>query len=146
MIVIEQSYLNEHMLYVNTHNSLFYFLLDLYNNIIIMIDTTNLASKPLQDLLRDRTWLLDYAKRLANKLGIDVWTGKWMYKFRTSEIKWHYVFPPDFPDKIGKLLDVLDIYIECKKAWAPVSSTTQENLLFCEFKALEKKVLEHNKK
>jgi hypothetical protein len=42
-------------------------------------------------------------------------------------------------------LEILDIYIECKKCWAPVSSTTQENLLFCEFKALEKKVLERNK-
>ena len=88
---------------------------------------------------------MDYMKRIATKVGIDVSTGKWMYKFRTTKIN-DYVLPPDFPDKLGKLLEILDIYIECKKAWAPVSSTTQENLLFCEFKALEKKVLEHNKK
>jgi len=110
-----------------------------------MIDTDKLASKPLQDLLRDKTWLLDYAKRIATKIGIDVSNGRRMYKFRTTKIN-DYVLPPDFPDKIGKLLDILDIYIECKKYWAPVSSTTQENLLFCEFKALEKKVLERNKK
>lgn len=122
-----------------------YFSLDLYYNIVIMIDTTNLASKPLQDLLRDKTWLMDYMKRIATKIGIDVSTGKWMYKFRTTKIN-DYVLPPDFPDKLWKLLEILDIYIECKKAWASVSSTTQENLLFCEFKALEKKVLEHNKK
>lgn len=84
-------------------------------------------------------------KRIATKVWIDVATGKRMYKFRTTKIN-DYVLPPDFPDKLWKLLDILDIYIECKKAWAPVSSTTQENLLFCEFKALEKKVLERNKK
>ena len=110
-----------------------------------MIDTTNLASKPLQDLLRDKSWLMDYMKRVATKIGIDVTSGKRMYKFRTSKVN-DYVLPPDWPDKLGKLLDILDIYIECKKYWAPVSSTTQENLLFCEFKALEKKVLERNKK
>ena len=110
-----------------------------------MIDTTNLASKPLQDLLRDKVNLINLMKRIATKVGIDVSTGKWMYKFRTTKIN-DYVLPPDFPDKLWKLLEILDIYIECKKCWAPVSSTTQENLLFCEFKALEKKVLERNKK
>lgn len=110
-----------------------------------MIDTTKLADKPLQDLLRDKVWLMDYMKRIATKVGIDVSTGKRMFKFRTTKIN-DYVLPPDFPDKLGKLLEIIDIYIECKKAWAPVSSTTQENLLFCEFKALEKKFLERNKK
>lgn len=110
-----------------------------------MIDTTNLASKPLQDLLRDKVNLINLMKRIATKVGIDVSTGKWMYKFRTTKVN-DYVLPPDYPDKLGKLLEILDIYIECKKCWAPVSSTTQENLLFCEFKALEKKVLERNKK
>lgn len=110
-----------------------------------MIDTTNLAGKPLQDLLRDKVWLMDYMKRIATKVGIDVSTGKRMFKFRTTKIN-DYVLPPDFPDKLWKLLEIIDIYIECKKAWAPVSSTTQENLLFCEFKALEKKFLERNKK
>ena len=79
-----------------------------------MIDTTNLAGKPLQDLLRDKAWLMDYMKRVATKIGIDVSTGKWMYKFRTTKIN-DYVLPPDWPDKLGKLLDILDIYIECKK-------------------------------
>ncbi len=111
-----------------------------------MIDTTKLADKPLQDLLRDKVWLMDYMKRIATKLNIDVSTGKWMYKFRTTKLDNHYIFPPDYPDKLGRLLEILDIYITCKQAWAPVSSTTQENLLFCEFKALEKKVLEHNQK
>ena len=110
-----------------------------------MIDTANLASKPLQDLLRDKVNLINLMKRIATKVGIDVSTGKWMYKFRTTKVN-DYVLPPDYPDKLGKLLEILDIYIECKKCWAPVSSTTQENLLFCEFKALEKKVLERNKK
>lgn len=110
-----------------------------------MIDTTKLADKPLQDLLRDKVWLMDYMKRIATKVGIDVSTGKRMFKFRTTKIN-DYILPPDFPDKLGKLLEIIDIYIECKKAWAPVSSTTQENLLFCEFKALEKKFLERNKK
>ena len=110
-----------------------------------MIDTTNLASKPLQDLLRDKVNLINLMKRIATKVGIDVSTGKWMYKFRTTKVN-DYVLPQDYPDKLGKLLEILDIYIECKKCWAPVSSTTQENLLFCEFKALEKKVLERNKK
>lgn len=108
-----------------------------------MIDTSKLADKPLQDLLRDKVWLLDNMKRIASKLWIDVSTGKWMYKFRTTKLT-HNVFPPDYPDKLWRLLEILDIYIECKKCWAPVSSTTQENLLFCEFKALEKKVLEHS--
>lgn len=110
-----------------------------------MIDTTKLAEKPLQDLLRDKVWLMDYMKRIATKVGIDVSTGKRMFKFRTTKIN-DYILPPDFPDKLWKLLEIIDIYIECKKAWASVSSTTQENLLFCEFKALEKKVLERNKK
>ena len=110
-----------------------------------MIDTTNLASKPLQDLLRDKVNLINLMKRIATKVGIDVSTGKWMYKFRTTKVN-DYVLPPDYPDKLGKLLEILDIYIECKKCWASVSRTTQENLLFCEFKALEKKVLERNKK
>lgn len=110
-----------------------------------MIDTTKLADKPLQDLLRDKVWLMDYMKRIATKVGIDVSTGKRMFKFRTTKIN-DYTLPPDFPDKLWKLLEIIDIYIECKKAWAPVSSTTQENLLFCEFKALEKKFLERNKK
>ena len=101
-----------------------------------MIDTTNLSGKPLQDLLRDKVWLMDYMKRIATKVGIDVSSGKWMYKFRTTKIN-DYVLPPDFPDKLWKLLEILDIYITCKQCWAPVSATTQENLLFCEFKALE---------
>lgn len=110
-----------------------------------MIDTTKLADKPLQDLLRDKVWLMDYMKRVATRLWIDVTTGKWMYKFRTTKIK-DELLPPDFPDKCGKLLEIIDIYITCKQYWHPVSPTTSENLLFCEFKALEKKFLEHNKK
>lgn len=63
-----------------------------------MINTTNLDRKPLQDLLRDKVWLMDYMKRIATKLGIDVSTGKWMYKFRCTKIK-DPNLPPDFPDK-----------------------------------------------
>jgi len=112
--------------------------------IIKMIDTTKLAEKPLQDLLRDKVWLLDYMKRVATRLHIDVSTGKWMYKFRTTKIK-DELLPPDFPDKCGRLLEILDIYITCKQCWCSVSPTTSENLLFCEFKALERKYAEHHK-
>lgn len=136
--------MNETMLYVHTHNHFHLLLTYLYYNIIAMIDTTKLADKPLQDLLRDKVWLLDYMKRVANKLWIDVSTWKRMYKFRSTKVK-DEILPPDFPDKCGKLLDILDIYIVCKQYWHPVSATTSENLLFCEFKALEKRFLEHNR-
>lgn len=109
-----------------------------------MIDTTKLAEKPLQDLLRDKVWLINYMKRVATKLWIDVSTGKRMYKFRSTKIK-DEILPPDFPDKCGKLLEVLDIYITCKQCWCAVNATTSEQLLFCEFKALEKKYLKYKK-
>lgn len=104
-----------------------------------MINTKDLSKKPLQDLLRDKVWLMDYMKRIATKIGIDVSSGKWMYKFRSTELK-HNVLPKDFPDKCGRLLEILDIYITCKEYNQPVQSTTSEEMLFCEFRALEKKV------
>lgn len=109
-----------------------------------MINTKDLAKKPLQDLLRDKVWLMDYMKRIATKLDIDVSTGKWMYRFRTTELK-DKVLPKDFPDKCGRLLEILDIYITCKEYNQPVQSTTLEEMLFCEFRALEKKYLDSNK-
>ena len=108
-----------------------------------MINTKDLSKKPLQDLLRDKVWLMDYMKRIATKIGIDVTTGKWMYKFRSTELK-DPVLPKDFPNKCGKLLEILDIYITCKEYNQPVQSTTLEEMLFCEFRALEKKYLEKN--
>lgn len=107
-----------------------------------MIDTTNLANKPLQDLLRDQINHTNLMRRVATKLGIDV-SGKRVHKFRSIKIK-DDIMPPDYPEKLCRLQEILWLYIDCKKCWAPVSSTTQENLLFCEFKALEKKLLEHN--
>lgn len=103
------------------------------------IDVTNLASKPLQDLLRDKTDLIKYMKRMAKYLNINTW-GKRMDTLRSTNFV-HPKYPNDYPEKCWRLLDVLEIYIECKKYWAPVQSTTQENLLFCEFKAIEKKIL-----
>ena len=109
-----------------------------------MINTKDLSKKPLQDLLRDKVWLMDYMKRIATKIGIDVTTGKWMYKFRSTELK-DKVLPKNFPDRCGKLLEILDIYITCKKYGHPVKSTTSEEMLFTEFRALEKKYLESKK-
>jgi hypothetical protein len=109
-----------------------------------MISVVNLDKKPLQDLLRDKVWLMDYMKRIATKLWIDVWSGKWMYKFRTAKVN-DKILPQNFPDMCWKLLEIIDIYITCKQYWHPVNATTQETLLFCEFKALEKKVLESKK-
>ena len=109
-----------------------------------MINTKDLSKKPLQDLLRDKVWLMDYMKRIATKVGIDVTTGKWMYKFRSTKLK-DSTLPEDFPDKCGRLLEILDIYITCKEYNQPVQSTTLEEMLFCEFRALEKKYLEKNK-
>jgi len=109
-----------------------------------MINTKDLSKKPLQDLLRDKVWLINYMKRIATKLDIDVSSGKRMYRFRTTKLK-DSVLPTDFPDKCGKLLEILDIYITCKQYNQPVQSTTTEEMLFCEFRALEKKYLEKNK-
>lgn len=109
-----------------------------------MINVTNLDRKPLQDLLRDKVWLMDYMKRIATKLGIDVWSGKRMFKFRTTKLK-DSVLPENFPDMCWRLLEILDIYITCKQCWANVNATTAETLLFCEFKALEKKYLASKK-
>ena len=50
-----------------------------------MINTINLSNKPLQDLLRDKVWLIDYMKQLAKHFNINI-DGKWLNKFAAYKI------------------------------------------------------------
>jgi hypothetical protein len=43
------------------------------------------------------------------------------------------------------LLDILDIYIECKKCWAAVSSTTEETMFLWQIRAIEQSYLSYKK-
>lgn len=88
-------------------------------------------------------------KKVATSIWIDVWSGKWMYKFETAKLPQTFVdkwFPENYPERLVRLLEVLDIYIECRKYNAPVQETEIEKLLFAEFRALEKKLLDNNRK
>ena len=114
-----------------------------------MIDTKNLASKPLQNLLRDKIRLLNNMKDVATSIWIDVWSGKWMFKFEHTKLPQTFVdkwFPENYPERLCRLFEVLDLYIECRKYNAPVQETPVEQCLFAEFRALEKKLLDNNNK
>jgi hypothetical protein len=43
------------------------------------------------------------------------------------------------------LLDILDIYIECKKCWAAVNMTTEETMFLWQIRAIEKSYLSYKK-
>ena len=108
-----------------------------------MINTINLSNKPLQDLLRDKVWLIDYMKTLAKHFNINIdW--KRLNKFSSYELE-HPVIPRDYPKMLAHLLDLLDIYIECKKAWAAVSSTIEETMFLWQIRAIEKSYLSYKK-
>lgn len=108
-----------------------------------MINTKDLHKKSLQDLLTDEDWLMDYMMDIATRLGIDI-SNKRMYKFRSTKIK-DGRLPPDFPNKLFKLFKIVTRYITCKKYNHPIQPTTQDELLCCEFRALQKKILDEKK-
>lgn len=108
-----------------------------------MINTINLSNKPLQDLLRDKVWLIDYMKQLAKHFNISI-DGKWLNKFAAYKLD-HPVIPSNYPSMLTHLLDILDIYIECKKYWAAVNMSTEETMFLWQIRAIEKSYLSYKK-
>lgn len=108
-----------------------------------MINTEHLSRKPLQDLLRDKVWLIDYMKQLAKHFNISIdW--KRLNKFSSYELT-HPVIPSNYPSMLVHLLDLLDIYIECKKYWAAVSETNEEQMFLWQIRLIEKSYLSYKK-
>lgn len=108
-----------------------------------MIKTEHLASKSLQDLLRDKVWLINYMKQLAKHFNISI-DGKWLNKFAAYKLE-HPVIPANYPSMLIHLLDILDIYIECKKCGAAVTETNEEQMFLWQIRLIEKSYLSYKK-
>ena len=89
-------------------------------NIILTLTNYNMTNfkqertKSLQDLLRDKTTILEYMKVTAANMWIDINKPRRTNEYRNKTIQ-HLILPIDFPSLIYKLLDMVDLYITVKK-------------------------------
>lgn len=104
-----------------------------------MINLKWLENKTVDDLLRDRVWLLNNMKKVANAMWFNV-ESKWLWKFRNTKLtqeqqaKW---LPSNYPELLCILLDTLDVYITTKQNWHSLKATQYEKDLFKQFELIE---------